>query len=331
MIQAFIELSQGSQVAINLLGLVDQNNVIISSATVLATMFDNTGAVVPTLQNVTLTYTGSGGNYQYIVPATFVVPTKLGYTVTITVTVGTTLMATITTDVIVSTPIDLTTINRVKGYLGMATNLTADDGLIQDAITSLSYEFMQRTGRGSTTGDLVTQSPYVQAVPYTEYYDGNGNQRIFLRNYPVRTVTQVAVNGLVVPQSTDLYHQVPGWVIDGTQKAISLVGMAKPLFNSTSSRGFFSQTGGNNYTWPGCFTRGVQNILVQYTAGYSSTPQDIDFAVRKWVALNYKRKGWIDQRSQAMAAGAGTITYRDWEISPDIEAVIFHYTRLAAN
>ncbi len=330
MIQAFIEFVQGNQLAINLQGLVDQNGAFINNATVQASMFDNTGQPVAALQNQNLTSTGSGGNYQYIVPATFTVPTKLGYTVVITVTVSSQLMATITTDVIVTTTIDLTTLNRVKNYLGMSVGLTSDDGLIQDVITALSLEFMRRTGRGQTTGDNPTQSPFVQPVSYTEYYDGNGNQRLFLKNYPIVSVVTLAINGLTVPASTDIFHKTPGFVIDGAQKSLALVSMAKALFPSAANRGFFSYSN-SSYTWPGTFTRGIQNIYVQYTAGYSSVPQDIDFAVRKWVALNYKRKGWIDQRSQAMAAGAGTISYRDWEMSPDIQEVIFHHTRLAAN
>jgi len=68
MIQAFIEFVQGNQLAINLQGLVDQNGAFINNATVQASMFDNTGQPVAALQNQNLTSTGSGGNYQYIVP-----------------------------------------------------------------------------------------------------------------------------------------------------------------------------------------------------------------------------------------------------------------------
>jgi hypothetical protein len=70
-----------------------------------------------------------------------------------------------------------------------------------------------------------------------------------------------------------------------------------------------------------------KQVQISYTA--SGVPFDIELAVRKMVAVNYKRRQWIDQRSQSMAAGAGTISYQSWEIPPEVQSVIDHYRRRA--
>jgi hypothetical protein len=85
------------------------------------------------------------------------------------------------------------------------------------------------------------QSPFVQAVQYTETYDGNGNSIQFLRNAPVLSVQSLTVNGSVVQQSTTF--SAPGWGISDDGKSIFMRGRN--------------------------FPRGHQNITVTYTAGYA--------------------------------------------------------------
>jgi hypothetical protein len=47
------------------------------------------------------------------------------------------------------------------------------------------------------------------------------------------------------------------------------------------------------------------------------------------VALNYKRRAWLGQRSQSMAAGAGTTSYGTWEMDDDCKRDILEYRRAA--
>jgi hypothetical protein len=69
------------------------------------------------------------------------------------------------------------------------------------------------------------------------------------------------------------------------------------------------------------------DVLMAYSA--AGTPPDVEFAARQMVSVNYKRKEWIDQVSRAMANGAGTVSYRNWELPPEIKSVMNTYRRQA--
>jgi hypothetical protein len=73
-------------------------------------------------------------------------------------------------------------------------------------------------------------------------------------------------------------------------------------------------------------------VFLSYNGGYASVPEDLEFAVRCVVALNYKRKAWQDMASKALsgAGGSATTSYRDWAWPPEYEHVFEHYRRLAA-
>lgn len=68
-----------------------------------------------------------------------------------------------------------------------------------------------------------------------------------------------------------------------------------------------------------------RQILLSYTT--AGTPADIRLAATQMAAVNYKRRQWIDQTSQAIANNAGTVTYRSWELPPEVVAVMDAYTR----
>ncbi len=70
-----------------------------------------------------------------------------------------------------------------------------------------------------------------------------------------------------------------------------------------------------------------KSIVIAYNA--PGTPYDVGIAATQMVAVNVKRRGWIDQSSQAMAQGAGTISFRDWELPKEVQRVIDFYSRTA--
>jgi hypothetical protein len=198
---------------------------------------------------------------------------------------------------------------------------TNDDQQIQDCITAFSAYVLKLTGRGPMDGSMPTESPFVQPVAYDDFYDGSGTMRQQVRNWPITAVTSVTVNGIAIPQSTSV--QVPGWVVDGDKKFITLRGGYSP--NVATFQNYRNQGVGLGYG-PG-FAYGPQNVEIVYTAGFSGVPDDLEMAARKVVALNYVRRGWIGQRSQAMAAGGGTVTYGTWEMDADCKETIMYYRR----
>ena len=51
-------------------------------------------------------------------------------------------------------PIDLTTLAAVKAWLQIGTGSTADDGILQDAITAFSAYALRATSRGPADGSI---------------------------------------------------------------------------------------------------------------------------------------------------------------------------------
>jgi len=181
---------------------------------------------------------------------------------------------------------------------------------------------------GSTTVDngatwqddgLALASPFNTPVEYSEVYDGNGSDVLYLRNRPVRFVLALVIGTLTIPQSTSFTS--PGWVIRGDGKSIALRYGGGGSGVSTSQ---FYPNCGRRYN----FWQGIQNVAITYKAGYSSTPADLQMMSTKVVALTMKQRGAIGQKSQAMAAGAGTVTF-DWAIDSKDWLVITQYRRVS--
>jgi hypothetical protein len=187
--------------------------------------------------------------------------------------------------------IDLCQLADVKAYIGIAPTATADDALLASLITGASQYWLTRTCRGSLSS----------IQNYTERYDGTGRDELLLNYFPVTAVLSLQINGNPISQSTDYFQS--GWVLNAQGTGVVLLG----------SRWFW---------------RGRLNILVNYQAGYSEVPLDVEEAVRKQVAVNYKRKSVTDEASIALPQGGGTTSFRSWSIPPEVEDVIERYRRL---
>lgn len=220
--------------------------------------------------------------------------------------------------------IDLTTVAAVKSWIGISGSNTSEDSTIQDAITAFSAQVLHMTGRGPMNGGYPTASPFVTPQSYSEVYDGSGSLRQPIRNWPITAVSSLSINGVTVPQSTSV--NVYGWVIDGDGKFVSI---RSGYSTSVAGLGNY-RFAGNAYPSGAGFCSGVQNVLISYTAGFSAVPFDLEMAARKTVGLYYKRRGWIGQRSQNMAAGAGSIFFDTSEMEPDVVTTIMYYKRRAA-
>ncbi len=216
--------------------------------------------------------------------------------------------------------IDLTTNAAVKSWINLTG--TNEDTIIQDAITAFSAYVLRRTGRGPLDGTIPAKSPFVESVSYDDVYDGSGTLRQQIRNWPVTAVTSVTVNGITVPQSATPNNS--GWVIDGDRRFISMRGIGNPRGYGGYS-GYGGWGAGPRFSGGLGFSNGIQNVEIIYTAGFTGVPFDLEMAARKVVALNYKRRQWIGQKSQAMAAGAGTVSFEGWEMDTDCARTIDYY------
>jgi len=92
----------------------------------------------------------------------------------------------------------------------------------------------------------------IEAADYTEKYDGNGENFLFLRKIPVNSVSQLKIDTSVINSA---YYKVLG------EEGI--------LYCSLR------------------FTKGVRNIEVQFNAGYEIVPEDLKDACIQLVCAEY--------------------------------------------
>ena len=295
----------------------------VTGATLVATLYSNRnqanstaipGTISdPNLSNLSLPETNPGvsGIYTGIVPAAFnPVQAVSGFLLVITASSGSTLLDTWTIPAVVIAAQNLNNLvqlSDVKNWLNIELNNTDDDGLLQILITGFSQYVINRTGIKSFT----------QVNSYSEIYNGNGANRMFLKNYPIQTVSSVQVGAYNVLQSTGLLY--PGWFIEQDQKSIAIRYAGGGYFMVPYS------------TFPQKFTRGTGNVQVNYTAGYTSVPADLYECAMKVCAINMKRQSWLDIASRALSAGSGSghVAYRSWSRPPEVEEVLRYYQRRA--
>ena len=165
-----------------------------------------------------------------------------------------------------SNVIDLTTVAAVNDILEQAQ--ATDSTTIQNEITAYSSNILTRTGRRFLSGVKL----------YSERYNGNGSNELLVRNYPVLAIVSLSVNGINIPASPDYIQS--GYVIDtsGSGAAIAIIGGQGGVFRGWGDDRWGVRPGGwgsyGNAPPLGQtafqFAMGIQNVAVQYIAGYTA-------------------------------------------------------------
>lgn len=303
--------------------LADADEDPINNATVTATLYAGRslrdpsgvpGTPVAPIVGLVLGYVASSsGVYSVVVPGTLDPALDgVGYVLTVDATVGGNPIYHAEQPVVVQTAgdsIDLTTVEAVKDRAEVSSD--TDDAEIQAAITGFSRYLLNLAGVGSLNS----------LVSYDEYYNGNGNRQMFVRNPPIQKLTAVVVGLQTIPLSGS--PAVWGAVVSPDRRSIFL--------RDGVGGGGVPYTRGERFSCGPRFTRGVQNVRLAYDGGYPDTPEDLEYAVRCVVAINYKRKGWQDQASRATSTqgGSATTSYRNWKWPPEYDAIFEYYTRKA--
>ena len=279
------------------------------------------GIIDPIFQNISMPETPTAsGIYVGTVPETFnPTPnttqfTSAQYVLFITASLSSTVLANWNIPAVVvpvGSPIDLVLLDDVKNWLDIASTNNDDDYMLQLLITSFSRYVLNRTGRDSFL-----------STTYTEIYDGNNAQRIFLRNSPITNVSSIVVGSYSIPQSTGL--TVPGWFIEQSAKSIAL---------RSYGYSYYGQPGVATSIFPQRFYEGIGNLQITYTAGWTTIPPDLYDAVMETVSVIYARKDWKDMLSRALSisGGSGTTTFRREFLTPGVEEIIQHHSRRSLN
>lgn len=187
---------------------------------------------------------------------------------------------------------DLTTLADVKAWAKISN--TTDDQLLQRLITAASTGIVNVLNRG----DIFSRQ-------YIERYDGNGSQRLMLRQWPVTALSALSIDGVSIAAQTS-YPLGTGYLLtpwDG-------IGSGSPCFLDVFGY---------------AFNKGRQNISVTYTAGYqtSAIPDDLAQACIELVALRYKERDRIGLAS--LAVGGETTSYIQKDVRAFVEARLQSY------
>jgi len=198
----------------------------------------------------------------------------------------------------VDTTIALITLTDAKVFLKVASATTSEDAIIADLINGSSVwinNYCDRT--------------FINAAELTEYYDGDGGDSLYLRQWPVVSITSL-YQDFTRAWTSD-------YAIDVTANVqIDSVSGILTLWNNES-----------------VFSRGSGNVRAIYRAGYnhnSNVPYDLQFACRKLVAWKYfqdysQRRYGVSSESQ----GDRTVNYTNDPLLPDVKQILDRYRRIS--
>lgn len=130
---------------------------------------------------------------------------------------------------------------------------------------------------------------------YTETRNGSGKAVIAFENPHVTAVASVTVDGAAIPARTSV--TAAGYTLD--PDLLYLVG------------------------W--CFTKGVQNVVLAYTAGFAAIPLDLEQAVLEVIQVKSDAKKLGNVSSKTLA-GEVVSYFRD--VAPQTLAAIDNYRRM---
>lgn len=129
-----------------------------------------------------------------------------------------------------------------------------------------------------------------------ETRDGNGGNVMVFANYPVSAVASVVVDGYAIPASVDPYGA--GYRFDATR--IILTG----------------------YSFP----RGFGNVVLTYTAGYATTPHEIEQACIELVSLRYRERDRIGHQSKSI--GGETVSFIVKDMPDSVKTILNNYRKV---
>ena len=163
-----------------------------------------------------------------------------------------------------------------------------DDTLYQNLIDRKTMEFENWCGLDSF---------YV--YDYTEYYDGEGDSYLFVKNFPINSIDEIASDS--------------DWVW-GTDTVIDSSDYRLVEKNYIAYKSYFNP--------------GLQNIKITYNAGYSVIPLDLKEALVEEVTRVYHRRKEIDVFIKTLQDGSQHRIPSGF--MPNTKVILGKYKRLRA-
>ena len=164
-------------------------------------------------------------------------------------------------------------------------------------LTELTNDGVLNRLIAATSSDFmreIERPDFYPAQDYSETREGDGGDSIVLRHWPLNSIDEVSIDG----SSTD------GFYIDEDLDP--------------------------ERRWESYLTDAVfpdrSVVEIQYNAGYTAVPRDVEQANIDWVSYRFKARQWIGQASQALYQSLSTHT-PETEIPLSVKRVIERYRR----
>lgn len=162
------------------------------------------------------------------------------------------------------------------------------------AKTTTDDALIQSLVTAASTAFRTLLSRDILSASYSERRDGTGTGTLVLKNFPVTAVQSVTVGPVLAP--------------------LPLTLSVDYIWTPTSIKSLW-----------GAFPRGVGNIVVDYTAGYTTVPYDIAEKCAKTVALRYKQLERLGQTSKSI--GGETVQFDVSSMPKDVVELLQNYQR----
>ena len=183
---------------------------------------------------------------------------------------------------------DLTTLADVKGWLQTG----------QAAFPATDDALLTRLIAAASQYIQTWLGRQIASADYLEIRDGTGGHRLQLACFPVTAVLSLTIDDRAVPAAASI--DAAGYRFSSTQASV---------------RGYR-------------FNRGAQNVVIAYTAGYSTTPPEVAQACIELVALRYRERTRIGDISRSLG-GAETVAYAQKDMSDAIKTLLQQYRLVA--
>jgi len=178
----------------------------------------------------------------------------------------------------------------VRETLGLSVTEVSDDSLIANLINRLSTRIESYCGRKFV------------AREYTEYHDGDKTNAVIVDNPPI-----ISVSGL--------------WD-DIDREFTSNEEITSDNYVVYSNEGYLSLYNDEVY-----FSRGVQNIKVVYSGGYTTIPYDLQDACINWVLTEYRRVKDKHHAFGSKSAPGGSISIDSSAVPQNVKFVLDLYKK----
>jgi hypothetical protein len=176
-----------------------------------------------------------------------------------------------------------------------------------NATVGISDPLLARLITAASTAVQSWLNRTIAQTTYTEQRDGYGQPQMMFMNYPVSSVAYVSINGNAIQAApplgpTTVSGNFGGYVYDSNR--LMLRGLTFPV--------------------------GFQNVQIQYTAGYATTPADIEQATIDIIGDWFKYRGRIGLSSMGIEGQSISLTAFTNRMMPvRAQLVLDQYRRVA--